>query len=393
MSELLQSDITEESASMALLRYLAKLEEVAKLEPCGIHYAQYDAAETADDVAYVVARTAGANRKYFHRKRDGDSWSPWEQIKLDIEDNPVTPVLWRDRLFLFWLRIIKKAPGITPTPPPAGKHLKDLDASKVIQAEPPLENVGAVLCWSEYYNGEWQPARTSDVSSPLGLGGYRTAGSNVFDRSKWKLSVMFWTNGAVRIIVSTEAGAGRSFFLHNTYSAPELRTPRKDKHFAPKRLVTTGGTRLHLTYPDSDVSHLVLKNSISDRVVVPLHPLQGKPWDAPFFYEDGRHVFYVTTAGRITLVPDWNNVGVVGRTPVLTIEPPPLLVKPFEFIPDFIGPLIRQPGFGVDNPAVIEQYVTEDLYINQGIGTPGTVTFGDREIGPAGSFAMTGQMQ
>ncbi|MGH9751588.1 MAG: neuraminidase-like domain-containing protein, partial [Blastocatellia bacterium] len=38
MSELLQSDITEERAAIALLNYLAKLEEVAKLEPCGIHY-------------------------------------------------------------------------------------------------------------------------------------------------------------------------------------------------------------------------------------------------------------------------------------------------------------------------------------------------------------------
>ncbi len=35
-SELLQSDITEERAGVAMLNYLSKLEEVAKLEPCGI---------------------------------------------------------------------------------------------------------------------------------------------------------------------------------------------------------------------------------------------------------------------------------------------------------------------------------------------------------------------
>ena len=38
MSELLQSDITDESAASALVDYLSKLEEIAKLDPCGIHY-------------------------------------------------------------------------------------------------------------------------------------------------------------------------------------------------------------------------------------------------------------------------------------------------------------------------------------------------------------------
>src|SRR5262249_55725894 len=93
MSELLQSDITEDRAATALLNYLAKLEEVAKLEPCGIHYLENDPG-SADDIAHVVARTAGANRKYFYRRREYGYWTPWEQIRLDIEDDPVIPVVW-----------------------------------------------------------------------------------------------------------------------------------------------------------------------------------------------------------------------------------------------------------------------------------------------------------
>jgi len=108
MSELLQGDITEDSAAVVLLNYLSKLDEVAKLEPCGIHYVENDPSKSEDDIAHVVARTAGANRKYFYRRREGVSWTPWEQIKLDIEDNPVIPVVWKGRLFTFWLRIIKK---------------------------------------------------------------------------------------------------------------------------------------------------------------------------------------------------------------------------------------------------------------------------------------------
>jgi hypothetical protein len=58
MSELLQGDITEDSAQIALLNYLAKLDDVAKLEPCGVYYEEDDTAtEINNDVIHVVART------------------------------------------------------------------------------------------------------------------------------------------------------------------------------------------------------------------------------------------------------------------------------------------------------------------------------------------------
>ena len=106
-SELLQSDITEDRAATALLNYLAKLEEVAKLEPCGIYHVEADPSTANGEVDHVVARTAGAHRKYYYRRHEYGYWTPWEQIKLDIEDNPVIPVVWKDRLLLFWLRILK----------------------------------------------------------------------------------------------------------------------------------------------------------------------------------------------------------------------------------------------------------------------------------------------
>ena len=36
--------------------------------------------------------------------------------------------------------------------------------------EQTLEQVSAVLCFSEYYNGKWQPAKTSDTAAPVNLG-------------------------------------------------------------------------------------------------------------------------------------------------------------------------------------------------------------------------------
>jgi hypothetical protein len=146
-SELLQSDITEEQAAIALLNYLAKLEEVAKLESCGIHYIAANPASQSNEVAHVVSRTAGAHRKYYYRRQEDGSWTPWEQIKLDIEDNPVIPVVWNDRLFVFWLRIMKKGPSTSQGQVPGGSDL----ATLTLPADPKV-TIQAALCWSEYYN-------------------------------------------------------------------------------------------------------------------------------------------------------------------------------------------------------------------------------------------------
>src|SRR5262249_51668810 len=187
-SELLQSDITDDSAATALLNYLSKLEEVAKLEPCGIYHVEKDDVQRTPEIDHVVARTAGAHRKYYYRKKEGGSWTPWEQIKLDIEDNPVIPVVWKDRLFLFWVRILKQAPLAAPTVDPA-TSVANLNASSVIGAINTKVNVNAVLCWSEYYNGKWQATKTSDISDPVLLGSFDAAGLNAFNRSYLNLSM------------------------------------------------------------------------------------------------------------------------------------------------------------------------------------------------------------
>ena len=66
MSSLLQSDITDDAATEAYLDYLSSLEEVAKLEPCGLYYVA--ATPDSNEISYVVARTAGAHRNYYFRQ-------------------------------------------------------------------------------------------------------------------------------------------------------------------------------------------------------------------------------------------------------------------------------------------------------------------------------------
>ena len=51
----------------------------------------YAARRAGNDIAHVIARTAGAHRKYYYRRLQNGAWTPWEEIKLTIEDNPVVP--------------------------------------------------------------------------------------------------------------------------------------------------------------------------------------------------------------------------------------------------------------------------------------------------------------
>ena len=243
ISELLQSDITEERAAVALLNYLAKLDEVAKLEPCGMHYVENNPG-TADDIAHVVARTAGANRKYYYRRREYGYWTPWEQMKLDIEDNPVLPVVWKHRFFLFWLRILKQTPldGGNPTNVAKDVDLASVKVSQIIVDQPKI-TVQALLCWSEYYNGKWQPTKTSDVNKPTtlrevilidspapGLGptvgeGKLMAidvrfGPTEFDRSTLTLSAREIDDTLLINIRGIRGQGASSFLLYNTHSLP-----------------------------------------------------------------------------------------------------------------------------------------------------------------------------
>jgi hypothetical protein len=189
----------------------------------------------------------------------------------------------------------------------------------------------------------------------------------------------------LRLIVSYGTGFGVSFFLHNAFSTPELRTGKKEPHFSPSRTLETTTTTLKITYSGSNLTSDVVNDSISDRAVQPNHPVDGNAWEPPFFYEDARHVFYVTTSQQLVLIPIWNDVGAYLPPARARLDIPSLVLEPFNIIPDPVGRITKQPGFGVNDPSPVQRYVTQDAYIRQGLGTLGTVRFGDTEIGLAGS--------
>ena len=247
MGSLLQGDITDDAATSAYLDYLTSLEEVAKLETCGLYY-QPGTADT-DETSYVVARTAGAKRTYYFRELTAGSWTPWTQVPIDCEDMPITPIVWNGRLFLFWLKAVKQvqpnqdqltnAAGGTRTTKVGDLTVGNLAAltSSTISNGSVIAQV--VLCWSEFCNGKWQTTKTSDVKNPTTLGTFDATGPGSFESFRDSIRItpaqlmspqliqqryrtQFTLPGQPLILDISVPGQSPDggFVLHNTHSLP-----------------------------------------------------------------------------------------------------------------------------------------------------------------------------
>jgi hypothetical protein len=403
-SELVQSDITQDTATVAILNYLSKLEEVSKLQPCGIYHVEANPELRTGVVDHVVARTPGAQRKYYYRRREGVIWTPWEQIKLDIEDNPVIPVVWDGRLLLFWLKLVKESPDAPDTPGGSGA-ITGLTRDD-LRKEPKVKTKG-ILAFSEYYNGKWQPAKTSDIALPSMIKEAAERTGLAVVRKELRLSVSE-KNDKLRIAVHYQGSEHTSFILYNTHSSPirkedQVMSEKFTTDLSEFRIVNSLEGDLAISYysfPDFGpgyqvfiivVPHVVLKPEAPFDVVEPLHPL-SKPFEAPFFVDDRRHAFFVTAKPEPVWIQNHPDFGITPN-PGPKLEPiiPPLVL---EVPPIHIGPQFWGDGGPIGpDPAVvdvgpIQQFVTEDIYINQGIGSAGPLVFNGRPIGPSGSIQI-----
>ena len=152
--ELLQSDLTKDSAEKAFLQYLEKLDQVAKLEIAGMyHQIETDQSNNKTvDVLHVFGRTSGGDAPvYYYRKRVDDAyWTAWERVSLEIPEQQIIPVIWNRRLYLFWpvfKEVIEERDVKIPLP---GNPL----------AKPPFHwELG--IAWSKYQDGRWSVKKTS----------------------------------------------------------------------------------------------------------------------------------------------------------------------------------------------------------------------------------------
>ncbi len=150
-NELLQSDVTMDTAEDAFLHYLEKLDQVARLEIVGMYHQQEpgDIAlqREAVDILHVFGRTYAIPHHYFYRRLEDKIWSAWEKVDLDIEGDHLIPVEWNRRLHLFWPIFTEKADQ-----PTKAQRVSNDDPTKYWEIK---------FAWSEYKNKRWSPKRLS----------------------------------------------------------------------------------------------------------------------------------------------------------------------------------------------------------------------------------------
>lgn len=116
-SELLQNDLTEETAEQAIMHYLEKLEEVARLEICGIYLQEEKEPDALTGemtkVLHVVGRTFHSPHVYYYRRLPLHTgvWTAWERVTVEIEGDHLAPVFWNGRLYIFWPVFEEKPDG------------------------------------------------------------------------------------------------------------------------------------------------------------------------------------------------------------------------------------------------------------------------------------------
>lgn len=152
-SKLTQNDITDDIAKDALLEYLEKLDTVANLEVIGFF------PDKATGIMHVVGRSETSPHQYFYRTQKQSVWSAWETVELDIEGDHILPVVWNNRLILFWASFTEKQ---VPNNKKASIKVPTNDSEGEIKSEEAEMFFEIKLNWSEYKSDKWGARKVSD---------------------------------------------------------------------------------------------------------------------------------------------------------------------------------------------------------------------------------------
>ncbi len=111
-TDLLKNELSADNVESAFTNYLHKLEAIARPEIMGMYVEDLSEpqASAGHRRVHVVARTRSAPHEYFYRyQEDGARWTAWDRVPADIEGDSVIPVVWERRCYIFWPMLVEKA--------------------------------------------------------------------------------------------------------------------------------------------------------------------------------------------------------------------------------------------------------------------------------------------
>jgi Neuraminidase-like domain len=160
---LLQGDVSSDLVEDAFLNYLKKLDELARLDIVAMHLE--DSPDPARRTLHVIGRTYNQPHKYFYRRYFHQMWTPWEPVSAEIEGDHLAPVVWRDRLYLFWVTFMDK-PDEDAKPGALQGSLVQAELEAVmsaVKAAGARKQIDVQLHWSEYLQGEWTTSESGGL--------------------------------------------------------------------------------------------------------------------------------------------------------------------------------------------------------------------------------------
>jgi hypothetical protein len=278
---LLQDDVSSDLVEDAFLSYLKKLDELARLDIVGMHIE--DNADPARRILHVFGRTYSQPHKYFYRRYAHRMWTPWEPVSAEIEGDHLVPVIWRNRLYLFWLTFLEKAKFVS-------KPVEvDFVTPVTIQGEVPRE-VEVYLHWSEYLQGEWSTRESGSLTPPEDEK-IKADISSYFHASKVfvHVSKKYDTDGTeLGVSIHMSSPINKSFYLAGRNSSPV-----SDSYQAPPDNPYSASDIKANRYAGSGALSVTLRQRITNELVanqIPLYRLVNT--------KNGDHFYTVSAQER-----------------------------------------------------------------------------------------------
>lgn len=302
--ELLQGELDDDHVERAVMGYLEKLEDVARLQIAGV----CEHVEDETNVVHVFGRTRSAPHRYYHRKWvDKSHWTPWEPVELDIESDQLVPIVHNRRLYLFW-------PFITET---AVEEVVDTPAQGGVQTQKAAEKYLQIrLAWSEQRHGKWAGKKLSQGQIGANDAAYRRL-QQALTGSKRLASQIF-------LVVSKD---GADLIIQPIRHVPNLpafarmdrfRLSGCDGTMALERNTDRSLITLHQPENTTITNQTFASSVLDDGLVIPLRVGSTSAWQdrktlgttptpfsivpirqtaawsgSPFFFEDRQRTFFV----------------------------------------------------------------------------------------------------